>query len=54
MARSTEQQRLFEKFVEALEKYKNKTVTIRDRDSMAQSRIDISDIPSFVESKIKS
>ena len=26
MARSTEQQRLFEKFVEALEKYKNKTV----------------------------
>jgi glycyl-tRNA synthetase len=36
------------------ESLENKTVTIRDRDSMAQSRIDISDIPSFVESKIKS
>ena len=36
------------------ESLENKTVTIRDRDSMAQSRIDISEIPSFVESKIKS
>ena len=36
------------------ESLENKTVTIRDRDSMAQSRIDISKIPSFVESKIKS
>ena len=35
------------------ESLENKTVTIRDRDSMAQSRIDINEIPSFVESKIK-
>ena len=35
------------------ESLENKTVTIRDRDSMAQSRIDINEIPSFVQSKIK-
>jgi glycyl-tRNA synthetase len=35
------------------ESLENKTVTIRDRDSMTQSRIDINEIPSFVESKIK-
>jgi len=33
------------------ESLENKTVTIRDRDSMAQSRIDISEIPSFVKAK---
>ena len=31
----------------------NKTVTIRDRDSMAQSRININEVSSFVESTIK-
>ena len=31
----------------------NETVTIRDRDSMAQSRININEISSFVESTIK-
>ena len=31
----------------------NETVTIRDRDSMAQSRINIKEISSFVESTIK-
>ena len=32
----------------------NKTVTVRDRDSMAQSRININEISSFVENTIKS
>jgi len=32
----------------------NETITIRDRDSMEQSRININEISSFVESKIKS